>query len=61
MRTVLMFEGEEFELKPVEEHRLNYGRLSPGKTYKADCTCGWSFEGTKDETRAAVKEHEKLI
>ena len=40
------------------EHRINYGRLYPGKTYKADCTCGWSCEGTREHTRAAIHAHE---
>jgi hypothetical protein len=40
------------------DHRINWGRLSPGSSYKADCTCGWSHEGTKEQVRAAVTEHE---
>lgn len=39
-------------------HRVNYGRLHPGKTYKADCSCGWTFEGTRDETHKAVRDHD---
>lgn len=44
-----------------KDHRINWGRLFPGKTYKADCTCGWSSEGTNDVVKAAIAEHEKLI
>lgn len=42
----------------MTEHRVNYGRLHPGKTYKADCSCGWTFEGTRDETHKAVRDHD---
>lgn len=40
-------------------HRLNYGWLLPGrKTFKADCTCGWSSEGDRATVLAAVRKHE---
>lgn len=42
----------------MDDHRINWGRLYPGKTYKADCTCGWSHEGEREAVRAAVTAHE---
>ena len=48
-------------VKPKKEHRINYGRLYPGKTFKADCTCGWSNEGARETVIAAVREHENLV
>lgn len=44
-----------------EEHRINYGRLFLEKTYKADCSCGWTCKGDRERVLAAVHEHEKLI
>lgn len=50
--------GAKFERLPRADHRINYGRLFPGKSFKADCTCGWSNEGERDNVLAAVREHE---
>ena len=44
-----------------EPHRINYGCLFPGKSFKADCSCGWSYEGAHEAVQEAVREHEKLI
>jgi hypothetical protein len=49
--------SSEVAASPVE-HRINYGRLYPGKSYKADCTCGWTCDGSRDEVTAAVRRHE---
>jgi len=43
------------------EHRINYGRLYPGQTYKADCTCGWTSAGPRERVYAAVREHEQPL
>lgn len=46
---------------PATEHRINYGRLFPGKSYKADCLCGWTCEGDREKMITAVRNHENLI
>ena len=54
----LNFNEPAAELNWADEHRINYGRLHPGKTYKADCTCGWTAEGERKSVIAAVRKHE---
>lgn len=49
------------DIKSKEEHRINYGRLYPGKTFKADCTCGWSREGERQDVIVEVRKHENLF
>lgn len=45
----------------MQEHQINHGRLWPTKVHKADCTCGWSHEGTTEEVKRAKAAHEAMI
>lgn len=43
--------------KPAEDHRINFGRLFPSEMYKGDCSCGWSYQGHREQLRAAMHQH----
>lgn len=45
----------------AQAHRINFGRLWPGQDYRADCSCCWQFQGTRDAVLAAMRDHENLI
>lgn len=44
----------------MRKHRINYGRVWPGETYKADCDCGWSAErASAEEIKSEIIAHRR--